>query len=111
MKEHPSIGARILMPLTFLHKEIPIVAQHHERWDGQGYPNALAGDDLSLMTCIITAADSYDAMTSARCYRRNITPPKEVIEEIDRCRGAQFHPEVADALITLIEQKNVPLLH
>jgi len=109
MKEHPTIGARILMPLTFLHKEIPIVAQHHERWDGQGYPNGHSGDDLSLMTCIITAADSYDAMTSARCYRKNVTPPKEVAEEIDRCRGAQFHPEVADTLITLIHEEDVPL--
>jgi putative two-component system response regulator len=109
MKEHPTIGARILTPLTFLHREIPIVAQHHERWDGQGYPNGLTGKDLGLLTCIITAADSCDAMTSARCYRDGVTAPAEVIEEIDRCRAAQFHPDVADTLISLIEEERVSL--
>ncbi len=105
MKEHPIIGAHILSPLSFLSKEIPIVLHHHERWDGQGYPDHLQGKDLDLLTCIITAADSYDAMTSARIYRHGIIRRKEVIEEIQRCRGSQFHPEVADTLVTLIEDR------
>ncbi len=102
MREHPTIGAHILAPLTFLSKEIPIVCHHHERWDGKGYPAGLARGDLDLLTCIITAADSYDAMTSARSYRQGIATRQEVMEEITRGRGTQFHPDVADTLLALV---------
>jgi putative nucleotidyltransferase with HDIG domain len=107
MREHPTIGAHILAPLTFLRKEIPIVSRHHERWDGTGYPDGLAGPELDLLTCIITAADSYDAMTSARSYREGIAGPHEVMDEILRCRGAQFHPDVADTLFKLVEERTI----
>lgn len=104
MKEHPAIGAHILSPLAFLHREIPIVRDHHERWDGKGYPGGLSGSDLDLLTCIITAADSYDAMTSARPYRKRTEGRTEVLEEMRRCRASQFHPDVADTLIRLVEE-------
>ncbi|MEK6776463.1 MAG: HD domain-containing phosphohydrolase [bacterium] len=107
MKEHPIIGAHILSPLSFLSKEIPIVLHHHERWDGRGYPDHLEGKDLDLLTCIITAADSYDAMTSERFYKQGITGRKEVIQEIQRCTGSQFCTEVADTLVTMIEQSEI----
>jgi putative nucleotidyltransferase with HDIG domain len=107
MKKHPTIGASILAPLCFLHKEIRVVARHHERWDGQGYPDGVSGSKLDIPTCIITAADSYDAMTSARSYRNNILKTDEVIDEFKRCRGRQFHPDVADKVITLIEQEKL----
>ncbi len=103
MKEHPTIGAHILSPLTFLQDVTPIVANHHERLDGKGYPNGLSGSELNLLTCIITAADSYDAITSARSYRKGTNNQVEVMEEIRRCKGTQFHPEVADTLISLLK--------
>ncbi len=104
MKKHPTIGSSILAPLCFLHQEISIVAHHHERWDGAGYPDGLSGSAIDLLTYVIAAADSYDAMTSARCYRERVMGPEEVIDELKRCRASQFHPEVADTLITLIEE-------
>ncbi len=108
MKEHPTIGAHILEPLSFLDREIPIVARHHERWDGNGYPKGIPGPELDLLTCIITVADSYDAMTSARCYRNGFTDQNEVIRELRRCRGVQFHPRVTDVLTGLLEEGDVP---
>lgn len=104
MKEHPKIGAHILSPLTFLNKVIPIVSNHHERWDGQGYPNGLSGAELGLLTCIVTAADSYDAMTSQRVYRKRSISRPEVLEEVYRCRGSQFQSDVADTLVSLLEE-------
>lgn len=107
MKKHPTIGSSILAPLCFLHQEISIVAHHHERWDGTGYPDGRSGDAINLLTYIVGAADSYDAMTSARCYREKVMEPDEVTDELKRCRGSQFHPDVADTLIALIDQKKL----
>ncbi|MDX1764634.1 MAG: response regulator [bacterium] len=109
MKKHPTIGSSILAPLCFLHREISIVAHHHERWDGAGYPDGLSGSAVSLLTYVIAAADSYDAMTSARCYREKILAGEEVIHEFRRCRESQFHPEVADTLIALIEEEELAI--
>ncbi len=108
MKKHPSIGASILTPLCFLNREIQIVAHHHERWDGRGYPDGLAGEELDLLACIVTAADSFDAMTSGRCYRPETLGLDKVAQEFERCRGKQFHPDVADIVVRLIKKNEVP---
>ncbi len=110
MKKHPSIGASILAPLCFLHREIQIVSHHHERWDGRGYPDGLAGNEIDLLTCIVSAADSFDAMTSGRCYRPETMGLDKVAEEFGRCRGTQFHPDVADVVVRLIKKNEVPCL-
>ena len=69
---------------------------HHERWDGRGYPLGLKGKDIPLMARIIAVADTYDAMTSDRAYRRAL-PHEVAVTEIERCSATQFDPEVSHA--------------
>jgi HD-GYP domain-containing protein (c-di-GMP phosphodiesterase class II) len=69
------------------------VLRHHERWDGLGYPDGLAGDEIPLGARIIFVADAYDAMTSERAYRGRLTP-EAAVAELERCAGTQFDPAV-----------------
>jgi HD-GYP domain-containing protein (c-di-GMP phosphodiesterase class II) len=92
-KRHPAFGRDILDPIRFLHPLIPGVHLHHERWDGRGYPLGLKGNDVPIMARIIAVADTYDAMTSDRAYRRAL-PHEVAVGEIERCSGTQFDPEV-----------------
>jgi len=93
-KKHPGFGRDILDPIKFLHPLIPGVHLHHERWDGRGYPIGLKGNDVPLIARIIAVADTYDAMTSDRAYRRAL-PHEVAVNEIERCSGTQFDPEVS----------------
>jgi response regulator RpfG family c-di-GMP phosphodiesterase len=93
-KRHPVYGREILDPIKFLHPLIPGVHLHHERWDGRGYPIGLKGNDVPLIARIIAVADTYDAMTSDRAYRRAL-PHEVAVGEIERCSGSQFDPEVS----------------
>ncbi len=93
-KRHPVYGRDILDPIKFLHPLIPGVHLHHERWDGRGYPLGLKGNDVPLIARIIAVADTYDAMTSDRAYRRAL-PHEVAVGEIERCSGTQFDPEVS----------------
>ncbi|WP_394826988.1 HD domain-containing phosphohydrolase [Pendulispora albinea] len=93
-KRHPGYGRDILDPIKFLHPLIPGVHLHHERWDGRGYPLRLKGNDVPLIARIIAVADTYDAMTSDRAYRRAL-PHEVAVNEIELCSGTQFDPEVA----------------
>jgi HD-GYP domain-containing protein (c-di-GMP phosphodiesterase class II) len=95
-KRHPGFGKDILEPIKFLHPLIPGVHLHHERWDGRGYPLGLKGQDVPLMARIIAVADTYDAMTSDRAYRRSL-PHEVAVTEIERCSTTQFDPEVSHA--------------
>jgi HD-GYP domain-containing protein (c-di-GMP phosphodiesterase class II) len=95
-KLHPGFGKDILDPIKFLHPLIPGVHLHHERWDGRGYPLGLKGNDVPLIARIIAVADTYDAMTSDRAYRRAL-PHEVAVNEIERCASTQFDPEVSDA--------------
>ena len=101
-KQHPKYGRDILEPITFLHPLIPGVHLHHERWDGRGYPLGLKGGSIPLYARIISVADTYDAMTSDRSYRRAL-PHQVAVAEIKRCSGAQFDPEVAATFDLAIE--------
>lgn len=101
-KRHPAYGKDILDPIRFLHPLIPGVHLHHERWDGRGYPLGLKGNDVPLMARIIAVADTYDAMTSDRAYRRAL-PHEVAIGEIERCSGTQFDPEVTRSFTSGIE--------
>ncbi|GAI65284.1 unnamed protein product, partial [marine sediment metagenome] len=74
------------------------VLEHHERWDGKGYPGGIKGEDISLQARIIAIADSYDAMTSDRTYWKRLSE-KEAIDEIRRCSGRQFDPEIVKIFI------------
>ena len=78
-----------------MRREQNIIRHHHERVDGKGYPAGLVGDQLDYLTKIITVVDSYDAMTSRRNYKKNKTM-KEALDELDRCRGTRFDPDMVD---------------
>jgi response regulator RpfG family c-di-GMP phosphodiesterase len=93
-KRHPVYGKDILDPIKFLHPLVPGVHLHHERWDGRGYPLGLKGNDVPLIARIIAVADTYDAMTSDRAYRRAL-PHEVAVGEIERCSASQFDPEIA----------------
>jgi diguanylate cyclase (GGDEF)-like protein len=96
LERHPQIGFRMLESLG-VQPVAEWVLHHHERWDGAGYPNKLAGDKIPLGARIIFVADAFDAMTSDRAYRRAI-PERDALAELERCAGTQFDPEVVKAL-------------
>ena len=95
------IGERILRVLPGLGTVARIVRHEHERWDGGGYPDGLAGEEIPLGSRIIIAADTYHAITSDRPYRA-ARSHAEAVEELTRCAGTQFDPNVAAALIGLL---------
>ena len=103
MEEHPLIAVRILDTMRFLERELPAVRNHHERWDGGGYPDHLAGSRIPLEARIIAAADAFDAMTSTRVYHqsRTVVQAQTVLRE---CSGAQFDPDVVAAFTSWIDQ-------
>jgi len=101
IRKHPSIGANIIKPLGFMHREQFIIRHHHERVDGKGYPAGLSGDELDDLTKIITVVDSYDAMTSRRNYRENMTM-EEAVAELLRCRDTQFESKIVDVFASAI---------
>ncbi len=101
IKNHPSIGAHILSTATIFKDMIPIVKHHHERYDGNGYPGRLKGEEIPYLARIAAIADSFDAMTSRRTYRDSL-PIETVIAEFERCKGTQFDPELTDAFLDIL---------
>jgi putative nucleotidyltransferase with HDIG domain len=96
MRRHPALGQEILSGLSFLDDAKFIVAQHHEKWDGSGYPLGLRGEEILAGARILFVADAFDAMTSDRVYR----PAKsydEAVAELDSCAGTHFDPQVVAA--------------
>ncbi len=100
IRRHPEIGHRILRDIPQLHDILPGVLYHHERFDGRGYPEGIAGDDIPLVARLISLADAFDAMSSMRTYRASLSRP-EVLKEIVECAGTQFDPELAPIFVTL----------
>lgn len=100
IKMHPEIGARILEDIRQMSDLIPGVMYHHERWDGRGYPHGKAGNDIPLFGRLICLADSFDAMSSNRTYRKSLAH-EQVIAEITRCAGSQFDPQLAALFVKL----------
>ena len=98
MKRHPEIGANLLRNIPYLSEAIPLIHHHHERWDGQGYPDGLAGEEIPLGARIVAVADTYDAMTTERVYRRACTP-EQAIEEIRNGVGTRYDPKVVEAFL------------
>ena len=96
IKMHPLIGAQILSIVEFFTPAINGVRHHHERWDGKGYPDKVAGENIDPIAQIITLADTFDAMAQSRPYRKAL-PMDAILDEIRRERGRQFAPKVVDA--------------
>lgn len=93
MKAHPEIGEQIIRGIDFLEALIPYVLYHHERYDGKGYPKGLSGEAIPIEGRLLAVSDTFDAMTSSRPYRKRLDPER-AIEEIKRCSGTQFDPNI-----------------
>ena len=106
IKEHPSIGAHILGNAKVFQDIIPIVKYHHERYDGHGYPSKIAGEEIPYLVRIVTVIDTFDAMTSNRSYRKALSLDT-VKQEIEKCKGTQFDPLIADAFLSIIDSDEV----
>ena len=102
IKQHPEIGAAILDPVEFPWPVLPVVKHHHERWDGKGYPDGLAGENIPRSARILSVADVYDALTSNRSYR-HAWEHRRAVEEITRSAGTQFDPVIVEAFLSVIE--------
>ncbi len=104
IKRHPLIGAQILEPLTFLDTVIELVRQHHEHYDGSGYPQGRKGEDILLGARIIHLADAYESMRSARSYRQEPLSKEEAILEIKKNSGTQFDPEIVEVFLRVVDK-------
>lgn len=104
MKTHTEIGYNILRAADNYNRLAEYALTHHERWDGQGYPRGLKGEEIPLISRIINICDSYDAMTTTRIYRVKRSDD-EAVKEIIKCAGKQFDPELAKIFITKVLEK------
>lgn len=104
VERHPEIGWRLLSSTNEFSELAQFVLSHHEKWDGSGYPNGLKGEEINLEARIISVADTYDALTSERSYRKAFTED-EAIQELKRCSGTQFDPDVVYILINQVLTK------
>ncbi len=109
MKSHTTIGSEILRDINMIEGLDTGAKYHHERYDGQGYPDGLAGEDIPYVARIIAVADAYDAMSSNRIYRRHLDPSR-VMDELARGAGVQWDPACANALIRLLREGRLPEL-
>src|SRR5215213_117852 len=96
MRLHPQHGQKILRNIPFLEGAGRIVGQHHERWDGEGYPFGLRGEEIDVGARIFAVVDAFDAMVSDRVYRKGCQY-QEALEELERCAGTQFDPMIVEA--------------
>jgi putative nucleotidyltransferase with HDIG domain len=106
--KHPEHGAEILRLAESLHKYVPTVLHHHEWFNGGGYPHGLKGEDIHLFAQIVAIADSYDAITSSRPYRKGRSR-KMALEEIKNCKGTQFAPPLVDVFIESLHTVEDPV--
>jgi putative nucleotidyltransferase with HDIG domain len=103
VRAHPTVGAEIVGGVAFLRGAVPAIRSHHERWEGGGYPDGLAGEAIPLVARIINAADTWDACSSDRPYQRKMSP-EEVLQILAGLRGRQIDPGVHDALVRVVRR-------
>lgn len=106
IKEHTTIGANILKNISLIDHVQEIVRNHHERYDGNGYPDGLKGKEIPLHARIVAVADSYDAMSSQRIYRNQL-PSEKIIQELENNKGTQFDPEITDIFLKLLREDRI----
>jgi diguanylate cyclase (GGDEF)-like protein/putative nucleotidyltransferase with HDIG domain len=102
LKGHPENGAEIIKNVSVLKEVVPIILQHHEHYDGSGYPNKLKGNEICYLARLLTVIDSFDAMTSNRPYQKKKSFSL-AFDELVRCSGTQFDPEIVQAFIRIIK--------
>jgi HD-GYP domain-containing protein (c-di-GMP phosphodiesterase class II) len=97
MRKHPEIGYKIAISSPELEPIADLIYTHHEHYDGNGYPQGLRGEEIPLLSRILSVADAFDAITHDRVYRKAATA-EEALEEINRCSGTQFDPKMVESL-------------
>jgi HD-GYP domain-containing protein (c-di-GMP phosphodiesterase class II) len=110
MRRHPLLSVRIMERMEFLEQEIPAVRYHHERFDGLGYPEGIAGASIPLTARILAVADAFDAMTSPRTFR-DAKSCAEALGELRAGGGTQFDPTVINAFVNLADRMGAELMH
>ena len=110
VRRHPEQGAKLVKRIEGYGPIAAIILAHHERVDGGGYPNGIAGEDIPLAARIISVADTYDVMTARDSYRRPV-PPAEAVAELRRVSGAQLDGRVVEAFVAVLERKGVSFRH
>jgi HD-GYP domain-containing protein (c-di-GMP phosphodiesterase class II) len=104
IKQHPVIGYRIIEQLSKLNFTLPGILHHHERWDGNGYPHKLKGEEIPLVARILAVADSFDAMTSSRPYRHHM-PLERARKIISEGAGVQWDPDIVRVFLNWLDSK------
>ena len=107
VRRHPIIGERIILAAPALARVAALVRSSHERWDGAGYPDALAGDAIPLGARVVAVADAYAAMTAGRPYRA-ARAPEQALDELRRGAGSQFDPVVVEAWCAAYDRRGIP---
>jgi putative nucleotidyltransferase with HDIG domain len=108
VRKHPLLGVSILKQVPRMEAVVPVILQHHERYDGQGYPEGLLGDDTSVLAQVLAVADAYEAMTSARPHRPALTRERAVAE-LRKNSGSQFAPRVVEAFVAATQAGVTPV--
>jgi HD-GYP domain-containing protein (c-di-GMP phosphodiesterase class II) len=106
MRQHPSIGAQIMSPIRMLKDIIPGIRNHHETWDGTGYPDNLTGEEIPMVARIIGVADTFDAMTTTRPYQQAMTLDY-VLQKMRSMSGSRFDPVVVEAFTAAVEAGDI----
>ena len=104
MRMHPILGARILQPIKAFRQILNVVLHHHEWYDGSGYPDGLAGQNIPLHARIVSVCDAYHAMTSTRPYRQRRTPDF-ALAQLEAGKGTQFDPIIVDYFIQMMRKR------
>lgn len=103
LTRHPALGVAVVREIAFLSGSLDGIRHHHERWDGLGYPDSLAGEEIPLISRVIAVADAFDALTTDRAERPALTPA-QALKQIEQRRGRQFDPQIVAALVNVLER-------
>lgn len=106
IKEHPVTGEEILRPVFLDEKMLALVRSHHEHYDGTGYPDGIRGKDIDILAQVVSVADSYDAMTSTRAYRKSLTM-EQAVAELNKNSGTQFNPRIVEAFLEVLREGQI----
>ncbi len=107
VNRHPELSVQLLSSVLKIQKALPAIKHHHERYDGTGYPSGLKGEEIPLLSRIISVVDSYYSMTSVTPYRRKMTPG-EAVEELKDKAGSQFDPHIVDVFVACLKKNRFP---